>query len=487
VDSFADNVFLGLGNAADADDGSVSSSSDDDSHVDEKEKKEKEAADNADSRPSANKSVAASAAANADAANEDPEVICIDDDTAGGIFTQIGALSSPSPDASTTRRRNKRKRADDTDADADTSEVIDKWKTKAKRYKRRARALEAQSTERNEHHMRLTSRLRDVEEREEELKKERDAIRTSIATNEEDMQSLELDLTRAKRQLKELEDNYSSVRMENAQLKNEKTLAESTMKQIRERHRKELDQSNAEGMAEVQELLNERPKLVEEIRRLKELLNKARSASASTSTGIKGMQRNGTKLNAAANAARIAKDMRIARDQKDEEDKREARRKKDLEMKAKMVRKVSAQAARMSRAAKAKVAPLQSSANTALGGAISSSLVSKSSSRSAAQSGTFLQRSSSLPSASASRITSRRREYAVSPPGSSRTSEACPGGGIGSRGLVLLGDTNSLRRSNSAASSRSAPEHSLPAAVRIPFPSSRKKSSDIRSMFTSRK
>ena len=215
VDAFAENVFLGAAVRRDGvDDGTISSSSSSSSDEGESDSD----SDNSNADDSANASsgnvtpaaaAAASATANADTDDED-EVICLDDETAG-ISTQIQALSPPP--AASRKRKKKRKRDKNTDdyandSDDDNDESMDertrKYRSKAKRYKRRVRALEAQTTERNQHHVRITSRLHQIEERERQLQQEKDDIQGAMEQHEDKMTALELDLSRAQRRIRKL-------------------------------------------------------------------------------------------------------------------------------------------------------------------------------------------------------------------------------------------------------------------------------------------
>mmetsp|Transcript_1734 Transcript_1734/g.5060 ORF Transcript_1734/g.5060 Transcript_1734/m.5060 type:complete len:637 (+) Transcript_1734:88-1998(+) len=552
VDAFAENVFLGAavrnGGGLDDDDGAVSSSSssssgEDDSEDedgsdddDEREWNEEDTNNNADR--GADNSSGSDVAADADA-DDEPEVICLDDETAG-ISTQIQALSPPPAASSSSSKRRKKKRKrdkslDDDNADDDDGldETTRKYKSKAKRYKRRVRALEAQTTERNQHHVRITSRLHQIEERERQLQREKDDVQGTMDQHEDKMTALELDLSRAQRRIRTLEEEVTLTKRENGQLRRDRNAVDSQMQQIRQKHQREMEAAQAVGMSEVEELQRERPRMVEELRRLKEALNKANrqlraatnggntgASSSSMSGAARSSNSSGKQLNPAAAAVAYAREMRNAKDAREEDERREAKRQKEREQKKQMARKISSQAARMSRAARggtAKVAPArQNSANAALGGGTGSSsgLSARDKNRQRDQGMQPLQLSSGA--------SSRRRMDASSSVGffeggilspeirsisgnasslsrSSSIASANSFGGTNSNvgsGLILLGNTSSLRRSNSTMSSSggnngadmSSSAAALASLARpsLPVIAGRKKN-DIRAMFAKKR
>ena len=526
VDAFAGNVFLGAavrGGGGGLDDGAVSSSSsssEDDSEDEEQEWNEEDTNSNhTHSNNTSGNGVAAAANADGDACADDdePEVICLNDETAG-ISTQIQALSPPKK-----RKRKRDKSAarsrTSSDDNADDDDAMRKYRSKARRYKRRVRALEAQTTERNRHHVKITSRLQQIEERERQLQRERDDIQSSMDQHEDKMTALELDLSRAQRHIRALQEEVTSTKRENGQLRQDRTAVDGQMRQIRQRHQKEMEAAQAVGMSEVEELQRERPKMVEEMRRLKEALNKAnRKLNAArndggsadpSSSSASATARGGKQLNAAAAAVRMAREMRNAQDAREEAERREAKRQKDREQKKQMARKISSQAARMSRAARggtAKVAPArQNSANAALGGGLSARDKNRQKERgmqsfqlsSAASSRQRMDASSSvgffdggIPSPECSRSISGNSSMSRASSNSfgGTNSNVNPGSG-----LILLGNTSSLRRSSgsnggnyAADTTSSAVALASLARPALPAIAGRKKN-DIRAMFAKKR
>jgi hypothetical protein len=202
--------------------------------------------------------------------------------------------------------------------------------------------------------------------------------------------------------------------------------------------------------------------------------------------------------------------MRNAQDAREEAERREAKRQKDREQKKQMARKISSQAARMSRAARggtAKVAPArQNSANAALGGGLSARDKNRQRERGmqsfqlsyAASSRQRMDASSSvgffdggIPSPESRSISGNSSLSRASSNSFGDTNN------VGS-GLILLGNTSSLRRSNSTMSSGSsggnnAADMSSSAAAlaslarpALPAIAGRRKN-DIRAMFAKKK
>ena len=395
--------------------------------------------------------------------------------------------ASPPPNSSTVRA--KAGGTAKAKADGDGAE----WKARARRYRRSLRAARSRSEDVADQHLKLTARLREAELREQTLRTEREGLVEAAEEAERRHESLALEAARAARVRRELEVRAEGAERERAKSDAGRQGLEEAMARMRERHRRDLDEAESSGMSEVQELLDERPRLVEQIRRLREQVSGYKRArdreGVGTGAGAGAFSSvDGVPVNAATSAARFARQMRTMLDGRDDQDRREALGRREVEKMratARMARRMSSTAARISRAAKSKVAPEGGGGGRGFGAGGGGGTAGAALGQGPAagrkgrpkqpSSGTFARqvRARPRPPVDVSNHQFQRQTAA----------EASTG-----RGLVLLGDTGGLRRGGSLTSSSSSSSGGGFGTAPVPRPVGvkRRQSSDIRSMFSSK-
>lgn len=313
-------IFLDLGAIDDDDDGCSLSSVESDREDEESDTEDQEEEDSAES--------------------DTVDVISIDDDD---------------DDVHVAKSKKKTAPVINIISDKDKTESEQKYRKMAKKLKIRVKMLESER-------QRLAQTQKCVLEQFEKLKREVQAtegsvetIRIAMGTLERQVESLRLDITRIRRERDE-------AKFELKAAKSKAQNAETSMAELKKQYSRDIERAHANSMTEVQTILNQHPKLTEANRRLREELLRKEDRIFQLESRLRplhGMveqrpdrpreQVTVKTVNSTSQAAK-KKLLRDIQDQCDAEQQQRTHHPEHLDVKRRMKGKVSANAARMSRA-----------------------------------------------------------------------------------------------------------------------------------------
>ena len=183
--------------------------------------------------------------------NDAREVIVIDDDDDGAT-----ASSAPKPASAVAGNKEK------------------KYKRRAKQLKRRVAQLQADKEQQGNEKCNLIKKMNAQKEELECLEQELEEATYLREGHQRTVEGLKLQVTQFKRELTETSKKLATVQLTSDQLQKQ-------LDQLEARYRQKFERASAASMKEVQQLLQERPKIVAENRELKEKVRKYKNRLAS--------------------------------------------------------------------------------------------------------------------------------------------------------------------------------------------------------------
>lgn len=198
-----------------------------------------------------------------------------DDDENDGVVDLTSSPPKPVPECTQSRKSSAINNSSD---DSQEQSQLQRLTRIAKKFKKQYLQKSAQYKEQYAEKRKLSDRIRQAES-------DLSNIREDFGEAERDRELLELKMNESQLQLMRIQQERESLHSRCSTMAQEKSRAETKLRECYVRYERELEMARAKSMSEVQEIMEEHPKVVEENRALRQKLQKLnRSLSRGSST-----------------------------------------------------------------------------------------------------------------------------------------------------------------------------------------------------------